>query len=58
MAKENKPLLRRMKGWTGFVRSYNNYIENGSYDTMEWGKGTKKPKTIETDKMGKVIMKW
>ena len=58
MAKENRPLLRRQKGWFGFVHSYNNYIENGSYDSVKWGKGTKKPKEVTKDKMGKVIYKW
>jgi hypothetical protein len=58
MAKENKALLRRNKGWKGFVHSYKNYIENGSYDDMKWGKGTKEPVSIETTKMGKVIIKW
>jgi len=58
MAKENRPLLRRTKGWKGFVRSYNNYIKNGSYDNMKWGKGSQEPKEITKDKMGKIIQKW
>ena len=58
MAKENRPLLRRQKGWKGFVQSYNNYVDNGSYDDMNWGKGTKPPKSVTYDKMGKEIQKW
>jgi hypothetical protein len=58
MAKENKPLLRRQKGWKGYVQSWNNYCDNGSYDDMEWGEGTKKPKEVTHDKMGKEIQKW
>ena len=58
MAKENKALMRRTKGWIGFVRSYNNYIKNGSYDVMDWGSGTKKPKSVTIDKMGKETQKW
>jgi len=58
MAKENKPLLRRQKGWPGFVRSYKNYIENGHYDEVEWGDRTLEPKEVTVDKMGKKIYKW
>jgi hypothetical protein len=50
--------MRRQKGWKGFVRSYNNYIENGSYDDMKWGDPETKPKSEERDKMGKIIQKW
>ena len=59
MAKANKPLMRRQKGWIGFVRAYKNYIENGSYDDMDWKSGgTKKPKSVTKDVMGKEIQKW
>jgi hypothetical protein len=58
VAKENKALMRRTKGWKGWVMSYNNYIENGSYDDMDWGKGSMEPKSIIKDKMGKEIQKW
>jgi len=50
--------MRRQKGWIGFVRSYKNYIENGSYDDVKWGKGTKDPKEVNTDAMGKTIYKF
>ena len=56
MAKENKPLLRGQKGWIGFVRSYRKYIETGSYDTMDWGRGTVKPKKRDKDVMGKEVI--
>jgi hypothetical protein len=58
MAKENRALMRRTKGWTGFVRSYSNYIKNGAYDDMAWGTGTKKAKSITKDIMGKEVQKW
>ena len=55
MAKENRPLLRRQKGWPGFVRSYKNYIENGHYDEVKWGKEKDSgAKSIERDVMGKI----
>jgi len=47
-----QPLLRRQKGWFGFVHSYNNYIKNGYYDQVKWGEGTKKPKKRTKDHMG------
>ena len=58
MAKENKALMRRSKGWKGFVRSYTNYITNGSYDKIKWGEGTKDPKSVTKDKMGKEVQVW
>lgn len=47
------PVLRRQKGWIGFVRSYKNYIENGSYDDIKWDK-----KKAKKDVMGKEIIKY
>jgi hypothetical protein len=58
MAKANKPLMRRQKGWIGFVRSYKKYVEEGNYDNINWGEGTSKPKSEERDVMGKIIQKW
>ena len=58
MAKENRPLMRRQKGWIGYVRSYKKYIEEGSYDNVTWGKRTKEPESEIRDKMGKIIQKW
>jgi hypothetical protein len=58
VAKENRALMRRTKGWKGFVRSYNNYITNGSYDKVTWGKGSQKPKSVTKDKMGREIQTW
>lgn len=55
---QTKPMLRRQKGWRGFVHSYNNYIENGSYDEVEWNGGTKAPKSVKKDSMGKVTIKF
>jgi len=50
--------MRRQKGWIGFVRSYNNYVENSSYDSMTWGKGTMKAKEVTKDEMGKITYKF
>lgn len=50
--------MYKQKGWIGFVRSYKNYIENGSYDEIKWGERTKEPKEITKDVMGKEIQKW
>jgi hypothetical protein len=58
MAKENKSVMRRQKGWIGFVRNYKNYIENGSYDEVKWGDRTLEPKEVTRDPMGKIIYKW
>jgi hypothetical protein len=58
VAKENRALMRRTKGWKGFVRSYNNYITNGSYDKVTWGNGSKKAKSIVKNVMGKEVQTW
>ena len=50
--------MRRQKGWTGFVRSYRNYIENGGYDKVKWGNRTSNPKKITRTAMGKEIQQW
>ena len=54
----NKPLLRRQKGWYGFVHNYPNYVKNVDWDKIEWGKGTEKPKSVEVDAMGKQTIKF
>lgn len=41
--------LSKRKGWIGFVRSYKDVIENGNWEKVDWGKGTKKPKKVEKD---------
>ena len=57
MAKENRPLMRRQKGWIGYVRSYKKYVDEGHYDDVTWGKRTKEPEYEIRDKMGKIIQK-
>lgn len=61
MAKENKAVLRRRKGWKGFVWGYPEWqkkvVETGLWDNMDWTNG-KKPKEVTHDKMGKEIQKW
>ena len=57
MAKENRPTMRNQKGWKGYVRS--DYINNKNYDKIDWESGgSKKPKKIEKDVMGKEIQRW
>lgn len=57
MAKENRPTMRKQKGWIGYVRS--DYINNENHDKIDWTTGgTKKPKAVEKDIMGKEIQKW
>ena len=53
-----RPLMRRQKGWIGFVRSYKKYINSGGYENVEWGEGSLKPKSVSKDVMGKEIQKW
>jgi len=57
MAKENRPLLRGRKGWIGFVRDYNKWLESDGYENIEWDK-TSKAKSVKKDLMGKEIQKW
>lgn len=62
MAKENKPLMRNRKGWKGFVWLYPDWqrkvVLGGLWDAIKWEGGTKAPKSVEVDKMGKIIQKW
>ena len=57
MAKENKALMRRRKGWIGFVHGYADYVKNVDWDSIKWDKKTK-AKSVEKDAMGKEIQKW
>ena len=53
----NKPILRRQKGWYGFVHGYNDFIKNVDWDKIEFdGKSGAKEKN--TDVMGKTIYKY
>ena len=54
---DQKPILRRQKGWKGFVQSYNKYVDEGSYDDIDWTKKAK-PKSETKDIMGKTIIKF
>jgi hypothetical protein len=62
MEGQNKPqtkgLMRRRKGWIGFVRSYNNYIKNGSYDDLKWDSKLAKASSVTVDEMGKITYKF
>lgn len=56
------PILRRQKGWYGFVHGYSKWIkaceEEGRWDNIEWNGGTIKAKSREKDVMGKEIIKY
>ena len=54
----NKALMRRQKGWIGFVRSYKNYIEHGNYDNMKWDTKMAKASSVTVDEMGKITYKF
>jgi hypothetical protein len=56
MAKENRPLMRRQKGWIGYCRTHHIYAQK--HDDVNWGEGTKKPKDTSKDVMGKEVQKW
>jgi len=57
MAKENKALLRRRKGWIGFVRDYSKWVASHNYENVKWDKQSK-AKSVTKDIMGKEIQKW
>ena len=41
--------LYKRKGWKGFVHSYKEYTENGNYEKVDWGQGTKEPKMVRKE---------
>ena len=46
MAKQEKRLnLNRLKGWIGYVRSYNNLVKQ--HDKVKWGEGRVKPEVVK-----------
>jgi hypothetical protein len=56
---QTKGLLRRRKGWIGFVRGYKKYIEDSNYDDITWcsnGRGV--AKKVTEDAMGKITYKF
>lgn len=57
MAKETKALMRRRKGWIGFVHDYNKWLASDGYENVEWDKKSR-AKSITKDVMGKEIQKW
>ena len=57
MAKENRAVLRRRKGWFGFVHGYADYVKNVDWDSIKWDKKTK-AKEETRDKMGRIVQKW
>jgi hypothetical protein len=50
---QTKALLRRRKGWPGFVRDYKKFIDTVDWDKIKWDGGDKLPKSVTTDAMGK-----
>ena len=58
MAKENRPLMRRQKGWIGYCRLDHAKL-NEEWQKVDWTTGgTKKAKEVTKDAMGKEIQKW
>lgn len=55
--KETKALMRRRKGWIGFVRDYNKWVQSHNYEDVEWDKKSKAKSTTK-DVMGKEIQVW
>ena len=50
---QTKALMRRRKGWVGFVRDYKKFTDTVDWDKIDWGTGSKAPKSVKTDAMGK-----
>lgn len=36
--KNKKPLMRRRKGWPGFVHGYNDWLKSKGYENVKWNK--------------------
>lgn len=55
------PVLRRQKGWYGFVHGYNKWLkaceEEGRWDNIEWD-GKSNAKEVTKDEMGKITYKF
>lgn len=50
--KDKRLNLNRLKGWISYVRGYNKMCEE--WDKVDWnGKGTLKPKTVESTGVGR-----
>jgi hypothetical protein len=49
--RNQKPLLRRRKGWPGFVHGYNDWLASDGYENVKWNKDPKKSgaKTVTKD---------
>jgi len=46
MARQEKRLnLNRLKGWIGYVRSYNNLVKQ--HDKVKWGEGRVEPEIVK-----------
>jgi hypothetical protein len=46
--------LRKQKGWIGYVRSFNEYLDNGNYENIEWAEKTSARK-VEVKEDGRTI---
>ena len=55
--KETKALMRRRKGWIGFVRAYPEWVKSHNFEDLVWDEKSK-CKSTTTDVMGKEIQKW
>jgi hypothetical protein len=64
MEGQNKPqtkgLMRRRKGWIGFVQNYPDWVkacDEGAWDNIKWGT-VKGVKDVNKDAMGKITYKF
>ena len=57
---QTKGLMRRRKGWIGFVRGYKKYIKDSNYDCINWDSNTCREtvKEVTQDAMGKITYKF
>lgn len=59
-APQTKGLMRRRKGWIGFVQGYSAWVkacDNGAWDNIKWG-GKTGVKEVTKDVMGKTTYKF
>lgn len=57
---QTKALMRRRKGWIGFVQGYTDWVkacDKGAWDDIKWGNG-QGTKGKEITAMGKTIYKF
>lgn len=48
--RSQKPLLRRRKGWPGFVHGYKDWLASDGYEQVNWNKDPKDSGAKEVEK--------